>query len=80
MQNHRASELLERGKEHFDTLYREGAESARFMAIALHPYLIGVPFRIGYLDKLLEYIKSHSDVMMMTGSEILDWYDASNQG
>ncbi len=79
VQSHRASELLERGKEQFDTLYREGAESARFMAIALHPYLIGVPYRIGYLDKLLGYIRSHDDVMMMTGGEILDWYDAATQ-
>ena len=49
------------------------------MAIALHPYLIGVPYRIGYLDKLLGYIRSHDDVMMMTGGEILDWYDAATQ-
>ena len=77
--NFPASELLERGKEAFDTLYKEGAESARFMAIALHPYLIGVPYRIGYLDKLLEYIRSHDDVLMMTGGEILDWYDSVNK-
>jgi len=37
----------------FDTLYAEGAQSGRVMAICLHPYLIGVPHRIGGLDHAL---------------------------
>ena len=40
--------------DQFDVLYREGAKSGRVMAIALHPYLIGVPHRIGALDAALE--------------------------
>jgi allantoinase len=74
VQHHRSPEMYERGKDHFDTLYREGAESARIMAIAVHPYIIGVPHRISYFDKLLEYIQSQEGVLLMTGSEILDWY------
>ena len=35
--------------DQFDVLYKEGAKSGRVMAIALHPYLIGVPHRIGAL-------------------------------
>ena len=35
----------------FDVLYREGAESGRVMAIALHPYLTGVPHRIDALRR-----------------------------
>ena len=45
----------------FDVLYREGAESGRVMAIALHPYLIGVPHRIGAFDKALKYICRHAE-------------------
>ena len=30
----------------FDVLYEEGAENGRVMAIAVHPYLIGMPHRI----------------------------------
>ena len=56
VQHHRSPELFERGKDHFDTLCREGSDSARVMAIAMHPYVTGVPHRIGYLDRLLEYI------------------------
>jgi allantoinase len=54
----------------FDTLYEEGAESGRVMAIALHPYLTGVPHRIGALDAALAYICRHDGVWRTTGSEI----------
>jgi len=77
VQNHRSPEMYERGKDHFDTLYREGAESARVMAIATHPYISGVPHRIKYLDMILDYITSHDDVVIWTGGQILDWYNES---
>ncbi len=40
----------------FDVLYREGAQSGRVMAIALHPYLTGVPHRIDAFAAALGYI------------------------
>jgi len=61
-------------KDQFDTLYQEGSNQARIMAIALHPFIIGAPFRIGWLDKALQYIKSHNDVWFATGWEIAGWY------
>jgi allantoinase len=60
--------------DQFDVLYREGAESGRVMAIAVHPYLIGVPHRIGAFDKALEYICSHQRVWKATGVEIARHY------
>jgi peptidoglycan/xylan/chitin deacetylase (PgdA/CDA1 family) len=60
--------------DQFDVLYREGAKSGRVMAIALHPYLIGVPHRIGALDKALKYICKHKRVWKTTGSEIAAHY------
>jgi len=74
IQHHRSPELFERARDQFDTLYQEGAKSARIMALAVHPYLTGVPHRIRYFDKVFEYIKAHDGVLFMTGSEILDWY------
>ena len=44
------------------------------MAISVHPYLTGVPHRILFFEKLLDYILEHSDVEIMTGREIHDWY------
>ena len=55
-------------------LYEEGERTPRVMAIALHPFLIGTPHRIGYLDKALEYISSHRRVWFATGYEIVAAY------
>ncbi|HLR29535.1 MAG TPA: polysaccharide deacetylase family protein [Paenalcaligenes sp.] len=76
VQNQSSSELLTRGIDQFERLYQEGSESPRVMAISLHPYLTGVPHRIGYLEKLYEHIQSREDVVFWTGSEILDWYQS----
>jgi hypothetical protein len=60
----------------FDVLYREGAESGRVMAIALHPYLTGVPYRIDAFDVALAYICRHPAVWRATGGEIARHYRA----
>ena len=64
-------------KRQFDVLYAEGAQSSRVMAICLHPYLIGVPHRIGGLDEAIAYIAAHDGVWFATGSEIVDAWLAS---
>ncbi|MDB5764410.1 MAG: polysaccharide deacetylase family protein [Herminiimonas sp.] len=73
-----AAEFAEMIRRQFDVLYREGAESGRVMAIALHPYLTGQPHRIGALDEALEYICRHEGVWHATGSEIARHYLAQN--
>jgi peptidoglycan/xylan/chitin deacetylase (PgdA/CDA1 family) len=60
--------------DQFDTLYKEGARSGRVMALPLHPFIIGLPFRIKYLDKVLEHICAHAGVWLATGAEIAGWY------
>jgi peptidoglycan/xylan/chitin deacetylase (PgdA/CDA1 family) len=60
--------------DQFDTLYREGISQARVMCIALHPFLIGHAYRIRWLEKALQYIKSYEDVWFTTGREIASWY------
>jgi allantoinase len=67
-------EFERRIRETFDVLYDEGARNGRVMAIALHPFLIGVPHRIRTLDRVLSYIASHGNVWFATGSEIIDAY------
>lgn len=71
-----SDEILRRGRDHFDRLYLDGATSPRVMAISIHPYLTGVPHRIKYLEALYDYILGHEGVVMWTGEEILDWYQA----
>jgi len=77
LQNHPSEEWLRRGIDCFDRLYAEGERSARVMAISVHPYITGVPHRIGYLEKLYGYIGSRPGVLMWTGEQILDWYKSA---
>ena len=74
LQNHPSEEWLRRGIDHFDRLHMEGEKSARVMAISVHPYITGVPHRIGYLEKLYRYISERPGVCLWTGEQILDWY------
>jgi peptidoglycan/xylan/chitin deacetylase (PgdA/CDA1 family) len=60
--------------ETIDVLYDEGERGGRVMAIALHPFLIGVPHRIRTLDRALRYIAAHGKVWFATGSEIIAAY------
>ncbi len=61
-------------KDQFDTLYEEGAESGRVMCIALHPFWIGQPHRVKYLDEALDYILSHDGVWKTTADDIAEYY------
>jgi allantoinase len=76
VQQQPSDEILRRGRDQFDRLYKEGETIPRVMAISLHPYLTGVPHRIRYLEELYDYILSHDGVAMCTGEEILDIYKA----
>jgi peptidoglycan/xylan/chitin deacetylase (PgdA/CDA1 family) len=74
IQHHPSEEWLRRGIDQFDRLYAEGERSARVMAISVHPYISGVPHRIGYLEKLYKHLTARPGVMLWTGGQILDWY------
>jgi peptidoglycan/xylan/chitin deacetylase (PgdA/CDA1 family) len=60
--------------DQFDELYRNSVSSGRVMALALHPFVIGQPFRRKYLAKALEYITSHEGVWVTTSDEIAAHY------
>jgi allantoinase len=64
----------------FDVLYREGAQSGRVMAIAIHPYLTGVPHRIDAFNAALAHICAHPGVWKATGAEIARHYAAQAEG
>lgn len=78
VQHHRAPELFDRARDQFDRLYEEGQESARIMAIAVHPYITGVPHRIKYFEAIYAYMKEKPGVLFWTGDEILDWYRSAS--
>ncbi len=61
-------------KDGFDTLHQDGAENGRLLAINIHPWLMGQPFRIGYLDDALSHMMRQGGVWAATGSEVMEWY------
>jgi hypothetical protein len=62
--------------ESFDKLHEDGAENGRLLALNLHPWLVGQPFRIGIIDRALSYMMQQGGVWAATGSEIVDWYQS----
>ena len=70
-------EFVEQIQDAFTVLYNEADQyGGRVLSLALTPYLIGMHYRIKYLDELLGWIMNHDDVWVANGSEILDaWKD-----
>jgi len=63
-------------RDQFDVLYREGATIPRTMAIAVHPFLVGIPHLSKHFHRALEYIAGHKDVWFCTGDDIANWYES----
>lgn len=61
-------------KEAFDTIYKDSIKSGRLFALNFHPWLIGQPFRVGFLEDALGYIAGHAGVWSASGAEIISWY------
>jgi peptidoglycan/xylan/chitin deacetylase (PgdA/CDA1 family) len=76
LQQNRAEELLLRGVDQFERLWQESEKIPRVMAISVHPYVTGVPHRIGYFEKLLDHILSRPGVLIQTGEQISNGYRA----
>jgi peptidoglycan/xylan/chitin deacetylase (PgdA/CDA1 family) len=76
VQHHASPAWVERCRDQFDRLYAEGARNPRVMAIAVHPYIHGVPHRIKYFEAVYDYIRRKKGVWFTTGEEIADWYRA----
>jgi len=49
-------------------------ERPRIMAIAIHPYISGQPFRIKYHEAIYDYMAKFPGVLHWNGEQILDWY------
>ena len=77
IQHHKASEYYDRAVDQFDQIYADAANSARVMAMAVHPYIMGAPHQLKYFRKVIEHIRKRSDVKFWTGAQIADWYFAA---
>jgi allantoinase len=74
IQHHEAGEYYRRAMDQFEQLYADSRDSARVMALVVHPYVMGAPHRAKYYRRALQDIRAHKDVLFWTGEQILDWY------
>jgi hypothetical protein len=74
VQHHAAQEYRDRAINQIDQLLLDSKESARVMALTVHPYLLGVPHRLRYFREALEYICRQPAIVFWTGAQIYDWY------
>jgi polysaccharide deacetylase len=74
IQHHPAREYFQRAMDQFEQLYHDAKDSARVMALVVHPYIMGAPHRLKYFRMVFERIRERSDVLFWTGEQILDWY------
>ncbi|TAF93954.1 MAG: polysaccharide deacetylase [Cytophagia bacterium] len=59
-------------KDQFDWLYHESVRyGGRILSLTLHPYIMGLPYRIQTLREALTYVMSKPNVSALTGTEVL---------
>ena len=58
IQHHAAAEFVQRCMDHFErAVRRRSAKRPKVMAIAVHPYISGVPHRIKYFERVFQALK-----------------------
>lgn len=71
---HESRVWLQRVIDQFDRLYQEGEQQPRVMSMSIHPFIMGVPHRIGYFEAALDHMRARDDVWFATAGEIYDWF------
>jgi allantoinase len=56
--------------EAFDALYEDGSRSGTVLGIAAHPFLLGQPFRVRALERVLAHARARPDVWWTTSDAI----------
>ena len=82
IQHHRSAEFAERALGQLARLAAEAKgpgplAGAKVMSFAIHPYISGVPHRIGMIEELLDALLARDDVLFWQGQDIHDWYLAA---
>lgn len=61
--------------DQFDVLHDEARRRpGAVMAIGIHPFLVGQPYRFKYLEHALTHIVGHDDIWFTNSDEIAQWY------
>ncbi len=74
VEKHSSAEMYQRLADTVVAFDLEMKGQPRVLALGLHPHLIGVPHRIGYLHKMLDLLQQRDDVVFVQGGQIADWF------
>ena len=58
--------------DNYDEMLRQSKEQPLVMGIALHPYLVGQPYRLKHLRRALQHIVKQKKAWLATPGKILD--------
>jgi allantoinase len=76
---HQSSYWTTRITDTFDQLYEESIERPKVMAIAVHPYISGMPHRIRHLKAAYDYINRFDGVVHWNGTQLLNWFQGQKR-
>lgn len=68
------AEFVQIVKDQYEQLHADSATGGRVLALALHPFVIGQPFRHKYFDEALRFLTSQPDMWVTTSDEIAAHY------
>ena len=68
------TEYARMAEDTFDVLYEDGAENGRTLVYSIHPWIMGQPYRLKYLERILAHVSGREHVWKATGAEIVDWF------
>lgn len=74
VEKHESPEMHRRLVDTVNCFDREVQQQVRVLALGLHPHLIGVPHRIGYLEQMLDLLAARSDTAFLQGRDIAKWF------
>ncbi|MSQ52691.1 MAG: hypothetical protein EXR28_12465 [Betaproteobacteria bacterium] len=77
IEKHSSPEMYQRLVDTVAIFDTEVKRQPRVLAIGLHPHLMGVPHRIGYLYRMLDLLRQRDDTAFVQGSQIADWFAAA---
>ena len=79
IEKHASPEMYRRMNDTVAAFEKEYDGGSRILPIGLHPHLMGVPHRIGYLERMLDDLMARDDTVFMAGGEIADWFIESER-
>ncbi len=79
IEKHASPEMYRRMTDTVAAFEKEYDGGSRVLPIGLHPHLMGVPHRIGYLERMLDDLMARDDTVFMAGGEIADWFIESER-